>query len=137
VEEMNAREIILVIVAAVAFVYLWSYAGEQKRKDSLVPYQKRVAELNRPRLLDFYSKTCGPCQAFEPTWNEAKAKYGNQADFFRVEWGAKDPDRLIANYGVQNLPTIIFIDRHGNEVGREIGWPHDEFTKELESTIAK
>lgn len=132
---MNFKELLMVFLAGALFFGIWSYSNDQDRKKSLVSYQKRVAALNRPRILDFYSKTCGPCQSSEPTWNEAKNKYSGQADFFRVEWGAKDPDHLIFSYNVHKLPTFVFVDRRGNEVARKVGWPQDDFMQQIEATI--
>ena len=65
-------------------------------------------------LLDFYSDTCGPCRAMDPTIRELAAKYP-----VRKVNVAEHP-ALAAEYRVGNIPCYVMLV-NGREVDRVVG----------------
>lgn len=83
------------------------------------PISKAVAT-GRPVLVDFGRGTCIPCKKMAPILAELKQEYAG-----RVEVLVLDLDEyyeLARKVGIQMIPTQIFYDARGLEVGRHIGF---------------
>jgi thiol:disulfide interchange protein DsbD len=79
-------------------------------------------------MLDFSADWCLPCQELELEFAEADAFDAITANFVPVKIdisaGSDEDFELKDRYGAGTLPAIVFLDQHGNVVGR--------FTAELQ-----
>lgn len=57
-------------------------------------------------LLDFYSPTCMPCKAMNPTLDEIEKEY-KYVTVAKINV-SEDPDAAM-KYGVMSVPTVIFL----------------------------
>ncbi len=73
-----------------------------------------------PRLVDLGADKCIPCQAMTPILDELREEYTGtfEVQFIDV-W--KNP-KAGEEYGVQMIPTQIFLDADGNERFRHTGF---------------
>lgn len=72
-----------------------------------------------PTVIDFYATWCGPCKQIAPLFDQLKVQYANQLNFVRVDVDA-DPQQA-QKYGIEAMPTFVFLDADGKEVNRIIG----------------
>ncbi len=64
-----------------------------------------------PAIVDFYAEWCGPCKALGPVLEELSGKYEGKLQVFKVDID-KEPD-LASLFGVQSVPTLLFIPKEG------------------------
>lgn len=86
---------------------------------------------NKPIMVDFYTTWCGPCKLMTKT-TFASTQVGDFADAnfiaFKVDCEKGEGIQLAQKYEVFNYPTIAFIDKNGNLLGKEIGYKNaDDF----------
>lgn len=76
-------------------------------------------------FIELGADRCIPCRAMQPIMREIAAEYAGkiQVVFYDV-W--KDP-RPARKYGIQLIPTQVFIDQKGKEIFRHVGFfPKEE-----------
>lgn len=81
-------------------------------------------------FIELGADRCIPCKQMQPIMKEIAETYADrvQVVFYDV-W--KDP-KLARKYGVQLIPTQVFVDQKGNEIFRHVGlFPKDEILELL------
>ncbi len=86
---------------------------------------------NKIIMVDFYTIWCGPCKLMTKT-TFANVQVGDfaNANFiaFKADCEKGEGIQLSQKYEVFHYPTIAFIDKNGNLLGKEIGYKNaDEF----------
>ncbi len=105
---------------------------------SLTDYVDRDGDSGQPVILNYWASWCGPCRIETPELQSASLKFKNQVAILGVNQGESaqtvtdfglsfgltypllvDQDNSVnRTYGVNSLPTTVFIDRKG--VVREV-----------------
>ncbi|MDR1485149.1 MAG: thioredoxin [Planctomycetaceae bacterium] len=81
-------------------------------------FDLEVVQAKVPVLVDFSSKTCGPCRAILPMLEQLSDEYKEDVKIGKVDVSVFP--LLGAKYGVEMLPTLLFFNQ-GNVVDRMIG----------------
>lgn len=81
-------------------------------------YDELLAQ-GKPMVLDFWATWCGPCRKVGPTIQELANEYEGQAIIGKVNI-EEDADNLVAEFGIRNVPTILFI-KDGEVVDKVVG----------------
>lgn len=77
--------------------------------------------LKKPVIIDFYTDWCSPCRKLEEiTFHDAKIVKQAEQDFIMVKVdltrkGNPVHEQLLKEYEVKGVPTVVFLDRQGNE----------------------
>lgn len=81
-------------------------------------YNEVLAQ-DKPVVLDFWATWCGPCRKVGPTIQELADEYEGQVIVGKVNI-EEDADDLVAEFGIRNIPTILFI-KGGEVVDKVVG----------------
>ncbi len=82
---------------------------------------KEAGKLNKPVIIDFYATWCTPCNELEEvTFHDASVVNQAESNFVMVKvdvtkGGNPLYERLLQQYGVKGVPTIVFLDSNGKE----------------------
>ncbi len=111
---MNVKTILCVIAVA-AIVVLWLTPLPAADKDQ--GDQKKAPV---PRLIDVGADKCIPCIMMAPILEELKKEYAGVLDVEFVDVWKKPGEAK--KYNVRGIPTQIFYDASGKELGRHLGF---------------
>ncbi len=110
------------IVLATFLVTSWALKGSGV---AWMPYSEELLaearSLKKPIVMDFYATWCTPCRELEEiTFHDAAVVKLAENAFVMVKvdvTGSDNPthDRLLREYGIKGVPTVVFLDPEGNE----------------------
>ena len=110
------------LVLATFLVTSWAMQGPGV---SWQPYSEEVVQeaqkLKKPVIIDFTATWCIPCRELEEvTFHDASVVKRADSDFVMVKvdvtkGGNPVHERLLQQYTIKGVPTIVFLDRNGKE----------------------
>lgn len=96
---------------------------------------KEVLASDKLVVLDFWAGWCGPCKMIAPIIDELATEYEGKAVIAKVDTENEDNDDIVSDYGIRNLPTILFI-KNGEVVDRMVGAAKkSDFQAKIDSLI--
>lgn len=81
-------------------------------------FQQKIAQNNRPLVVDFWAPWCAPCRLTKPILEKLASEYTGKVDFLAVN--ADDSQEVLKKYKVAGIPTVLAI-REGAVVARVTG----------------
>ena len=109
---------------------LTNYAQDPSHGKSVPKYKVTFIELGSVR--------CIPCQQMQTVMKSIEKKYVNQVKVgFHDVW-TPEGKPFGKQYGVEAIPTQVFLDENGKEFSRHVGFfPEEELIKVLKSKGVK
>jgi thioredoxin:protein disulfide reductase len=110
------------MVLATFLVTTWAMQGPGVNwKPYSAETLKEAQSLKKPLIIDFYATWCTPCRELEEvTFHDASVVKQAESDFVMVKvdltkGGNPLHERLLQEYGIKGVPTIVFLDQIGKE----------------------
>ena len=137
---MKKSKILLKIAASAILVLLASCGGKtvtdtttETAAETVVADNATVAA-GMPQVIDFNATWCGPCRMFAPTFEKMEKKYEGKITFLSVDVD-ENPD-MAAQYEVQSIPTVVYINAEGKTVDVTVGLlSEEEFDARLQKLL--
>lgn len=76
----------------------------------------------KPKVLEFYASWCDPCNKLKPIIDKARADYGEQVEFIRYNIDDPQTEKVIEDYEVSPIPTLIFLDSSNQVITYSVGY---------------
>jgi len=82
---------------------------------------------SKPCIVDFYADWCGPCKMISPVLAELAEKYAGKLDVYKVN--TEEEESLSAAFGIQSIPTLLFIPLAGKPQAAHGALPKESLEK--------
>ncbi len=86
-----------------------------------------------PAIIDFYADWCGPCKMVAPVLEELSNEYEGRIVIYKVDTDAEQ--ELSAVFGIQSIPSILFIGADGEPMMQPGAFPKHVFKKVIEENL--
>jgi thioredoxin len=86
-----------------------------------------------PAIIDFYADWCGPCKMVAPVLEELAKEYGDRLIIYKVDTEAEM--ELYAVFGIQSIPTFLFIPQAGMPMMQPGAFPKKVFKEVIEEKL--
>ena len=90
-------------------------------------------EGDKPAIIDFYADWCQPCKIIAPILEELESEYEGKLDIFKVD--TEDQQELAAMFGIQSIPSTLFIPKEGQPQMAQGALPKDTFKKAINEVL--
>ena len=110
----------------------------QEFKDKVFNYEKESEwkyEGTLPAIVDFYADWCQPCKMIAPVLEELAGEYAGQIMVYKVN--TEDEQELSSVFGIQSIPTILFIPLEGQPQAAMGALPRQTFEKAIQDVLLK
>ncbi len=96
---------------------------------------EELSQNNELLVVDFWAPWCGPCKQIAPYVEELAKEYEGKMIVGKCDID-ENPD-LPAQFGVRNIPTILFI-KNGEVVDKSVGaLPKNKLQEKFEALASK
>jgi thioredoxin len=86
-----------------------------------------------PAIIDFYADWCGPCKAVAPVLEELAKEYDGRLTIYKVNTDVEQ--ELAAVFGIQSIPTFLFIPQTGMPMMQPGSFPKKVFKEVIEEHL--
>ena len=115
--------------------YLTVKTFKQKVMDYEKNSQQWVFAGDKPAIVDFYADWCRPCRMIAPILEELAVEYEGKINIYKVD--TEDQKELAALFGIESLPTVLFIPMQGNPSSQKGALPKESYKKIIDEFLLK
>ncbi len=90
-------------------------------------------EGDKPCMIDFYADWCGPCKMVAPVLEELQKEYGDTIVIYKVD--TEDQQELAGMFGVQSIPSLLFVPQEGQPQMAQGALPTPTFEKAIADVL--
>ncbi len=86
-----------------------------------------------PAIVDFYADWCSPCKMVAPVLEDLAREYAGKIMVYKVN--TEDEQELASVFGIQSIPTILFIPKEGQPQAAMGALPKQTFEKVIKDVL--
>ena len=98
-------------------------------------FDEVVMKSEKPVLLDFYADWCGPCKQVAPILRDLAILYKKDIIVYKIN--VDQEKELAAAFGIQSIPTFLFIPKEGKPMMSMGALPREDFVKQIDEYLLK
>jgi thioredoxin 1 len=110
----------------------------QDFKEKVFNYEKGKEwkyEGNLPAIVDFYADWCSPCKMVAPILEDLALEYSGKIIVYKVN--TENEQELASVFGIQSIPTLLFIPKEGQPQAAMGALPRQTFEKVIQDVLLK
>ncbi len=88
---------------------------------------------DKPCLIDFYADWCQPCKMVAPILEELAETYKEKMNIYKVD--TEDQQELASVFGIQSIPSLLFIPMEGQPQMALGALPKETFLKAFKDVL--
>jgi thioredoxin 1 len=88
-----------------------------------------------PAIVDFYADWCQPCKMVAPVLEDLARDYAGKIMIYKVD--TEKEQELASLFGIQSIPTILFIPKEGQPQAAMGALPRQTFDKVIKDVLLK
>ena len=88
-----------------------------------------------PCIVDFYADWCKPCKMVAPILEELASDYDGKLIIYKVN--TDEEQELAQAFGIQSIPTLLFIPKSGDPQMTSGAIPKEEFVRIINQNLVK
>lgn len=88
-----------------------------------------------PAIVDFYADWCQPCKMVAPVLEDLAREYAGQIMVYKVN--TEEEQELASVFGIQSIPTLLFIPKEGQPQAAMGALPKQTFEKAIKDVLLK
>jgi thioredoxin 1 len=119
-------------IVFITFAFIFISCNQNQKQATAKETTKQEANTYKVTFIELGSLRCIPCKMMQPIMKSIEQKYSKQVKvvFYDVWTEAGAP--FGQKYGIQAIPTQVFLDENGKEYFRHVGFfPEEELIKIL------
>ena len=86
-----------------------------------------------PAIIDFWAEWCGPCRMVAPVLEELSKEYEGKINIYKVN--TEKEQELAAAFGIQSIPSLLFIPMDAQPQMAAGALPKDSFIKIIDEVL--
>ncbi len=86
-----------------------------------------------PAIIDFYADWCGPCKMVAPILETLSGEYEGKLKIYKVN--TDEEQEVSAAFGIQSIPSILFIPSSGQPQMAMGALPRSAFQKAIKDVL--
>lgn len=130
------KKSLLLFAALATIILITDCSGQTTKADKNNTGSEKTTY--KVTFIELGSVRCIPCQQMQPIMKSIQEKYSDQVKvvFYDVWTEAGAP--YAKKYGIEAIPTQVFLDKDGKEYYRHVGYfPEEELVKVLQQKGVK
>ncbi len=84
-------------------------------------------------MIDFYADWCGPCKMVAPVLDELQEEYKGKINIYKIDTEVER--KLAGMFGVQSIPSILFVPKEGQPQMSTGALPKESFKKAISDVL--
>lgn len=112
------------------------FLTEESFKEKVFNFEKNKDwkfEGDKPCMIDFYADWCQPCKMVAPILEELQEEYDGKIDIFKID--TEDQKQLAGMFGIQSIPSLLFVPQEGQPQMAVGALPKDSFKKAIKDVL--
>jgi thioredoxin 1 len=132
---MKSKITIQISIFLIFITTLYSASFAQNPEKAI---QKNETVKYKVTFIELGSVRCIPCQKMQPVMKSVEEKYVGQVKVVFHDVWTPEGQPFAKKYGIESIPTQIFLDENGKEFARHVGYfPEEELVKILKQKGVK
>ena len=133
---MKAKSVLIIFLISILTVVMMSAVHGQnttpEKKQTSSSTLKKDEVKYKVTFIELGSVRCIPCQKMQPIMKSIEEKYAGQVKVVFHDVWTPEGKPFASIYGIESIPTQVFLDENGKEYKRHVGFfPEEELVKVL------